>query len=171
MTSFLEKMFIVEGILFGIIGLLFFVFPLQTIISLSALIAILFIVVGISTIIRSRQRDGRVFFIFNGIINILFGLVLWLYPISTIDLLIVVYGIWVLVRGAYLMFMSFRNGHFGWNAYTVYNAILVIFGVLVIFQPFSVLITAPYFIGAALILTAISENFIKIKKNLLSRIF
>ncbi|MDO5794134.1 MAG: DUF308 domain-containing protein [Turicibacter sp.] len=163
MTSFLEKMFIVEGILFGIIGLLFFVFPLQTIISLSALIAILFIVVGISTIIRSRQRDGRVFFIFNGIINILFGLVLWLYPISTIDLLIVVYGIWVLVRGAYLMFMSFRNGHFGWNAYTVYNAILVIFGVLVIFQPFSVLITAPYFIGAALILTAISEIYIGVK--------
>ncbi len=163
MTSFLEKMFIVEGILFGIIGLLFFVFPLQTIIRLSALIAILFIVVGISTIIRSRQRDGRVFFIFNGIINILFGLVLWLYPISTIDLLIVVYGIWVLVRGAYLMFMSFRNGHFGWNAYTVYNAILVIFGVLVIFQPFSVLITAPYFIGAALILTAISEIYIGVK--------
>ncbi|MDO4925885.1 MAG: DUF308 domain-containing protein [Turicibacter sp.] len=163
MTSFLEKMFIVEGILFGIIGLLFFVFPLQTIISLSALIAILFIVVGISTIIRSRQRDGRVFFIFNGIINILFGLVLWLYPISTIDLLIVVYGIWVLVRGAYLMFMSFRNGHFGWNAYTVYNAILVIFGVLVIFQPFSILITAPYFIGAALILTAISEIYIGVK--------
>ncbi len=163
MTSFLEKMFIVEGILFGIIGLLFFVFPLQTIISLSALIAILFIVVGISTIIRSRQRDGRAFFIFNGIINILFGLVLWLYPISTIDLLIVVYGIWVLVRGAYLMFMSFRNGHFGWNAYTVYNAILVIFGVLVIFQPFSVLITAPYFIGAALILTAISEIYIGVK--------
>lgn len=163
MTSFLEKMFIVEGILFGIIGLLFFIFPLQTIISLSALIAILFIVVGISTIIRSRQRDGRVFFIFNGIINILFGLVLWLYPISTIDLLIVVYGIWVLVRGAYLMFMSFRNGHFGWNAYTVYNAILVIFGVLVIFQPFSVLITAPYFIGAALILTAISEIYIGVK--------
>lgn len=163
MTSFLEKMFIVEGILFGIIGLLFFVFPLQTIISLSALIAILFIVVGISTIIRSRQRDGRSFFIFNGIINILFGLVLWLYPISTIDLLIVVYGIWVLVRGAYLMFMSFRNGHFGWNAYTVYNAILVIFGVLVIFQPFSVLITAPYFIGAALILTAISEIYIGVK--------
>ena len=50
-----------------------------------------------------------------------------LYPISTIDLLIVVYGIWVLARGAYLMFMSFRNGHFGWNAYTVYNAILVVF--------------------------------------------
>lgn len=163
MTSFLEKMLMVEGVLFGIIGFLFFIFPLQTIISLSTFIAILFIVVGISTIIRSRQRDGRAFFIFNGMINILFGLVLWLYPISTIDLLIVVYGIWVLVRGAYLMFMSFRNGHFGWNAYTVYNAILVIFGLLVIIQPFSVLITAPYFIGAALILTAISEIYIGVK--------
>ncbi len=153
----------VEGVLFGIIGFLFFIFPLQTIISLSTFIAILFIVVGILTIIRSRQRNGRAFFIFNGMINILFGLVLWLYPISTIDLLIVVYGIWVLVRGAYLMFMSFRNGHFGWNAYTVYNAILVIFGLLVIIQPFSVLITAPYFIGAALILTAISEIYIGVK--------
>lgn len=163
MTSFLEKMLMVEGVLFGIIGFLFFIFPLQTIISLSTFIAILFIVVGISTIIRSRQRDGRAFFIFNGMINILFGLVLWFYPISTIDLLIVVYGIWVLVRGAYLMFMSFRNGHFGWNAYTVYNAILVIFGLLVIIQPFSVLITAPYFIGAALILTAISEIYIGVK--------
>lgn len=163
MTSFLEKMLMVEGVLFGIIGFLFFIFPLQTIISLSTFIAILFIVVGILTIIRSRQRDGRAFFIFNGMINILFGLVLWLYPISTIDLLIVVYGIWVLVRGAYLMFMSFRNGHFGWNAYTVYNAILVIFGLLVIIQPFSVLITAPYFIGAALILTAISEIYIGVK--------
>ena len=61
------------------------------------------------------------------------------------------------------MFMSFRNGHFGWNAYTVYNAILVIFGLLVIIQPFSVLITAPYFIGAALILTAISEIYIGVK--------
>lgn len=163
MTSFLEKMLMVEGVLFGIIGFLFFIFPLQTIISLSTFIAILFIVVGILTIIRSRQRNGRAFFIFNGMINILFGLVLWLYPISTIDLLIVVYGIWVLVRGAYLMFMSFRNGHFGWNAYTVYNAILVIFGLLVIIQPFSVLITAPYFIGAALILTAISEIYIGVK--------
>ena len=137
MTSFLEKMLMVEGVLFGIIGFLFFIFPLQTIISLSTFIAILFIVVGISTIIRSRQRNGRAFFIFNGMINILFGLVLWLYPISTIDLLIVVYGIWVLVQGAYLMFMSFRNGHFGWNAYTVYNAILVIFGLLRLsFNPF-----------------------------------
>lgn len=163
MTSFLEKMFIVEGVLFGIIGLLFFIFPLQTIISLSVLIAILFIIVGVSTILRCRHREGRAFFIFNGIINILFGLVLWLYPIPTIDLLIVVYGVWVLARGAYLMFMSFRNGHFGWNAYTVYNAILVVFGILVIVQPFSVLVTAPYFIGAALILTAISEIYIGVK--------
>ena len=83
MTSFLEKMFIVEGIIFGIIGLLFFIIPVETIISLSTLIAILFIIVGVLTILRSKEREGKLFFIFNGIINILFGLVLWLYPIST----------------------------------------------------------------------------------------
>lgn len=163
MTSMLEKMFIIEGSIFAIIGVLFFIFPIQTIISLSTLIAFLFIVVGILTIIRSGKNEGRGFYIFNGIINILFGLVLWLYPISTIDLLLVVYGVWVLVRGLYLMFMSFRNGHFGFNTYTVYQAILVIFGAIVVFQPFSALITAPYFIGIALLVMAFGEIYIGIK--------
>ena len=127
MTSFLEKMFIVEGIIFGVIGLLFFIFPIETIISLSTLIAILFIIVGVSTILRSKEREGKLFFIFNGIINILFGLVLWLYPISTIDVLILVYGVWLLIRGAYLLFLSFKNGQFGFNIYTISNAFLVMF--------------------------------------------
>ena len=110
MTTYLEKMFIIEGIIFAIIGLLFFIFPLQSVISLSTLIAVLFIIVGVLTIIRSGTREGKWFYIFNGVINILFGLVLWLYPISTLDLLVLIYGIWVLVRGVYLMFISIRNG-------------------------------------------------------------
>lgn len=163
MSSFLEKMFLIEGLIFGIIGILFFIFPIETIISFSTIIAILFIIVGISTIVRGNQRQGKAFFIFNGIINILFGLVLWLYPISTINTLIMVYGIWVLLRGAYLLVMAFRNGHFGANVYTVYNIILLIFGVLVVFNPFTVLISAPYFIGTALIITALGEVYLGVK--------
>ena len=163
MTTYLEKMFIIEGIIFAINGLLFFIFPLQSIISLSTLIAVLFIIVGVLTIIRSGTREGKWFYIFNGVINILFGLVLWLYPISTLDLLVLIYGIWVLVRGVYLMFISIRNGYFGFNIYTVSNAILVIFGAIVVFQPFSALITAPYFIGTALIVTALGEIYLGVK--------
>ena len=163
MTTYLEKMFIIEGIIFAIIGLLFFIFPLQSIISLSTLIAVLFIIVGVLTIIRSGTREGKWFYIFNGVINILFGLVLWLYPISTLDLLVLIYGIWVLVRGVYLMFISIRKGYFGFNIYTVSNAILVIFGAIVVFQPFSALITAPYFIGTALIVTALGEIYLGVK--------
>ena len=163
MTTYLEKMFIIEGIIFAIIGLLFFIFPLQSIISLSTLIAVLFIIVGVLTIIRSGTREGKWFYIFNGVINILFGLVLWLYPISTLDLLVLIYGIWVLVRGVYLMFISIRNGYFGFNIYTVSNAILVSFGAMVGFQPFSALITAPYFIGTALIVTALGEIYLGVK--------
>ena len=163
MSSFLEKMFMIEGIIFAIIGLLFFIFPVETIISFSILIAILFIVVGILTILRCKERSGKLFFIFNGIINILFGLVLWLYPISTINLLTTVYGTWLLIRGAYLLFMSFKNGHFGFNIYTLSNAFLVIFAAIIIFQPFSTLITLPYFIGGALIVMAIGEIYLGIK--------
>lgn len=163
MSSFLEKMFLIEGLIFGVIGILFFIFPIETIVSLSTMIAVLFIIIGISTIVRGSKREGKLFFIFNGVINILFGLVLWLYPISTINTLIMVYGIWVLIRGAYLLVMSFKNGHFGVNVYTVYNIIIIIFGILVVFQPFSILMSVPYFIGTALLVTALGEIYLGIK--------
>lgn len=163
MQSYLEKLFLVEGIAFAIIGVFFFIFPLQSIISLSALIALMFMVIGVMTIVRSKGREGRFFYIFNGLINILFGLTLWLYPISTLDVLVLVYGIWVLVRGIYLMFLSIRNGYFGLNIYTAANVIFVIFGALVVFQPFKALISAPYFIGTALIITALGEIYLGIK--------
>lgn len=163
MQSFLEKLFFVEGIAFAIIGVLFFIFPLQSIISLSALIAVIFILIGVMTMVRSKGREGRIFYLFNGLINILFGLTLWLYPISTLDVLVLVYGIWVLIRGVYLTFLSIRNGYFGLNIYTAANIIFVIFGILVVFQPFNALISAPYFIGTALILTALGEIYLGIK--------
>ncbi|MDE5977181.1 MAG: DUF308 domain-containing protein [Turicibacter sp.] len=163
MATYLEKMFILEGLIFAVIGTLFFIFPLQSIISLSVLIAIAFIVVGILTIVRSGNRQGKGFYIFNGIINIIFGLILWLYPVSTLDLLVLLYGIWVLIRGMYLMFISIRRGYFGLNIYTLSNAILVIFGAMVVFRPFSALITAPYFIGTALIIMALGEIYLGVK--------
>lgn len=167
MSSFLEKMFFIEGIIFAILGILFFIFPIETIMSLSTVIAVLFIIVGISMIVRTKGRDGRWFFIFNGVINILFGLVLWLYPVSTINILIFSYGIWVLIRGVYLLFTSFKSGYFGFNVYTIYNVILIIFGLIVVFQPFSVLLSAPYLIGSALIITALGEIYMgmKLKQN------
>lgn len=163
MASFLEKMFIVEGIIFAVLGVLFFIFPMETIMSMSTIIAVLFVIVGVLTIVRTKDREGRWFFMFNGIINILFGLVLWLYPLSTINILIFSYGIWVLVRGAYLLVTSFTRGQFGLNTYTVYNVILILFGIIVVFQPFSVLMTAPYFIGTALIVTALGEIYLGFK--------
>ncbi len=145
MQSYLEKLFLVEGIAFAIIGVFFFIFPLQSIISLSALIALMFMVIGVMTIVRSKGREGRFFYIFN--------------------VLVLVYGIWVLVRGIYLTFLSIRNGYFGLNIYTAANVIFVIFGALVVFQPFKELISAPYFIGTALILTALGEIYLGIKRE------
>ena len=59
--------------------------------------------------------------------------------------------------------MSLTRGYFGLNAYTVYNVILILFGVIVVFQPFTVLMTAPYLIGTALIVTAVGEIYLGIK--------
>ena len=69
---------------------------------------------------------------------------------------------WVLVRGVYLMFISIRNGYFGFNIYTVSNAVLVIFVAIVIFQPFSALLTAPYFYWNGFSVTALGEIYLEL---------
>ena len=72
MTTYLEKMFIIEGIIFAIIGLLFFIFPLQSIISLSTLIAVLFIIVGVLTIFVVGLAKE------NGFISLMVSLIFYL---------------------------------------------------------------------------------------------
>ena len=47
MKDFFEKFFIVEGILFGIIGILFFLRPFSTLVNLVNVCGVLIIVTGI----------------------------------------------------------------------------------------------------------------------------
>ena len=68
MVKFLEKMFIVEGILFGIIGLLFIFNPTSSLITLTNITGILVIALGSVSLFKQPRS------IVVGIVNIIFGI-------------------------------------------------------------------------------------------------
>lgn len=158
--SRLETVLILEGILFGIIGILFFINPIESYFSFTTVAGILLIIAGIFTIIRAFKTDEKLYYIFSGIINILFGLIVWFIPIPTTETLILFYGIWALIRGIYLLILSIKRKKIGFNINTLYNVLLIVLGLLILSNPIVTLLATPYIIGIYFIVSAICEIYL-----------
>ena len=87
MKSYLDKIFILEGILLAIIGVLFFINPVNAFFNFTTICGILIIIAGILRIIRAFGTDSKMYYILTGIIDILFGFIIWFNPISTTETL------------------------------------------------------------------------------------
>lgn len=163
MKNILEKVFIVEGIIFALVGILFLFNPISSFIITVNVSSILLICAGIFSVIRSFGRDDVLWGIINGAITIIFGIVLLIYPIDTAGTLIMFYGIWALVRGIYLLIISFKRGDFGTNYTTTYNVLLILLGLLILFLPIDIVSYTSYIIGIYLLVTGISEIYLGFK--------
>ena len=158
--SKLEATLILEGILFGIIGILFFINPIESYFSFTTVAGIMLIIIGIFTIIRAFKTTEKAYYIFRGIINILFGIIVWFTPISTTETLILFYGVWALIRGIYLLIMSIKRKNIGFNTNTLYNVVLIILGLLILSNPIVTLLATPYIIGIYFIISCIFELYL-----------
>ena len=158
--SKLEATLILEGILFGIIGILFFINPIESYFSFTTVAGIMLIIIGIFTIIRAFKTTEKTYYIFSGIINILFGIIVWFTPISTTETLILFYGVWALIRGIYLLIMSIKRKNIGFNTNTLYNIVLIILGLLILSNPIVTLLATPYIIGIYFIISCIFELYL-----------
>lgn len=158
--SKLEATLILEGILFGIIGILFFINPIESYFSFTIVAGIMLIIAGIFTIVRAFKSTEKAYYIFSGIINILFGFIVWLTPISTTETLILFYGIWAVIRGVYLFIISIKRKKIGFNINTLYNVLLVILGLFILSNPIITLLSTPYIIGIYFIISAVCEIYL-----------
>ena len=157
MKDFFEKFFIVEGILFGIIGILFFLRPFSTLVNLVNVCGVLIIITGIFTLLRSFSSSTKIFLIINGIISILFGIILCISPIDTVDILC---GIWALIRGVYLFIISLKYKSLGFNFNTIYSILLVLLGLIILANPVIAIAATPYILGTYFVVMAICEIFL-----------
>lgn len=160
MRGFLEKLFIIEGIMFGIIGVLFFVSSFSTFITLVKAIAVILLIIGVFTSIRAFLTPYTTFIMINGFLSILFGAILLFATIETMDTLALFFGTWTTIRGVYLLIMSMKYKNFGLNFNTIYNVILIALGLWIFFNPIVAILATPYIIGSYFIITAICEIYL-----------
>ncbi|MGL5870298.1 HdeD family acid-resistance protein [Clostridium chrysemydis] len=152
-----KALFIIEGILLAIVGILFFAYPAESLVNFTQVIGVLIIISGVISLFKGGEFDRRGLFILMGIINILFGLLLAFSPITSIEALVLYFGIWCIIRGIILLCGEFKYGSFGFNIRTIYTILLVVAGVVIIIYPITALIITPYIIGVYFILTAVFE--------------
>lgn len=140
---------LVVGILSVIAGILVFVFPLETYVTLSILFGVLMILVGAAQLILSSSSNNylmmRGYFIVGGVLDVLLGLFLCLYPGITIFLLPILLGIWMLYHSFMIIAFGGDLDTFdaGGQGFVVGSGILLlILAILILMNPFSAGIAA-----------------------------
>ena len=140
---------LVVGILSGIAGILVFVFPLETYVTLSIAFGVLMLLVGAAQLIVSASSDNylmmRGYFIVGGVLDVLLGLFLCLYPGITVFLLPILLGIWMLYHSFMMIAFGGDLGTFGLRGQgeTVAGGILLLLlSILILMNPFSAGIAA-----------------------------
>lgn len=140
---------LIVGILSAVAGILVFVFPLESYVTLSIIFGAVMILVGASQLVIATSSNNylmtRGYFIVGGILDVILGLFLSLYPGVTITLLPILLGIWMLYHS--FVIISFGGDldtfNIGGQGMIVGSGILLlILSILILMNPFSAGIAA-----------------------------
>jgi uncharacterized membrane protein HdeD (DUF308 family) len=111
LTAGTRTLFALLGVLSLIIGLYALRHVLITVLALALLLGIFWIVSGaveLFTALSNREMEGRGWAIASGILGILAGIVILVYPAPSLLVLALVLGIWLLVFGIMEIVAAFR---------------------------------------------------------------
>ena len=137
------------GILCFALGIAVFVFPLQSYVTLSILAGILMLLVGAAQLIIASTSGNylamRGYMLVGGVIDLILGLLLCVYPGVTMVLLPVMLGIWMMYHSFMMIAFggdleTFRVKGSGW---TILGGVLLLaLSFVVLVNPFSAGIAA-----------------------------
>jgi uncharacterized membrane protein HdeD (DUF308 family) len=144
---------IVRGVLGVVFGLIALLAPIATAFALALVIGLFAIIDGIVDLvdaIRYRGSSGMAGRIVLGVVSILFGLAMLFWPGVSLEVLVVIVGIWAIVAGILQIVVSVGHrgvAQRGWVWGLVAGILTILFGVLVLFSPRSGLVTLIWILG------------------------
>lgn len=140
---------LIVGILSAVAGVLVFVFPLESYVTLSIIFGAVMILVGASQLVIATSSNNylmtRGYFVVGGVLDVILGLFLSLYPRVTITLLPILLGIWMLYHSFVIIAFGgdLETFNIGGQGLVVGSGILLlILSVLILMNPFSAGIAA-----------------------------
>ncbi len=144
---------LIGGLLFVVLGIVFIVNPIDALLSVAFYIGLIALVTGIISLsfaLFNSSADGRTWRLCEGIIDVLFGLIMMTHPAFLVALIPIIIGIWVFVRGLTCLIdaFSWRRSHSqNWGSYAIIGVLLMIFGFLMIIHSYIALIPIAYLIA------------------------
>ncbi|MDB2105830.1 DUF308 domain-containing protein [Clostridium paraputrificum] len=166
MKGVLEKAFILEGIILVLLGIIFLVNPVESFFNFTTIFGVLIVISSIIRIIRGLRSDEKIYYILTGIIDLLFGILVWRNPVITIENLILIYGMWTFIKGIYNIIIIVKGKYLGINIPTILSIISIILGGIIAICPIAVLgilVYVPYIIGIYFIIVALFEIYLGYK--------
>ena len=148
------------GILCVAAGVVVFVFPLESYMTLAILFGILMVLVGAAQLIIASTSGNYLamkgYVITGGILDLLLGIFLCIYPAVTVILLPIMLGIWLMYHGFMTIAFAgdldtFKIKGSGWVNFG--GILLLILSILILVNPFGAgIATVIVFTGIGLIL-------------------
>ena len=134
---------LIAGLLCLVMGIVVFVFPLQSYVTLAILFGVLMMIVGaIQLIIASTSANYltmRGYFVVGGVLDLMLGIFLCIYPGVTLVALPLMLGVWMLYNSFIIIAFggdmeTFRLG--GSGLVVAGGVLLLLLSVLVLLNPF-----------------------------------
>jgi uncharacterized membrane protein HdeD (DUF308 family) len=144
---------IIRGALAIIFGLIALFSPIATALALAIVIGVYAIVNGVFDIIeaiRHRGSSSMVLRIVLGVVSILFGILVLVWPGISLAILVIMVGIWAIIIGILQIVSSVRHRaipNSGWVWGIIGGALSILFGILVLIWPGTGLVTIIWIIG------------------------
>lgn len=153
-------LFLVAGVLCLVTGIVVFVFPLESYVTLSMIFGVLMLVVGAAKLIAASTSGNyflmKGYVIIGGLLDLILGLFLCIYPGVTLMVLPIMMGFWMLYNSFMLFSFSDDLGTLqvpGGGLVTAGGILLLILSVLVLVNPFGAgIATVVVLAGSGLIL-------------------
>jgi uncharacterized membrane protein HdeD (DUF308 family) len=164
---------LVSGILLIVSGLWILATPVQSFVALAVLFSFLTLASGISEIIISltnRNYQGWGWYLTNGIVDLIIGIMLVVHPLLSVELLPFLVGFWVMFRGSMAIGSALELKSYnieGWGIFLFTGIATVLFSLLILFHPILGSISVVFVTSMAFIAAGLFRVYVGLKlKNL-----
>lgn len=164
---------LLEGILLIIAGLISFIHPASILRWIVIIYGILAVITGVADIVFYAKTEkyvgiGPTISLITGILSILAGLMLLVYPDAGVWVIVLLIPIWFIAhsisRLTHLSFIRIAAGRFYYYFTLILNVFGIILGFLMIISPNIVIFSVGYIIGIYLILLGVDSIVIACSK-------
>lgn len=150
----------IAGLLCIATGIAVFVFPLQSYVTLSILFGVLILITGAAQLIIASTSGNYLamkgYVVVGGVLDLILGIFLCVYPGVTLVLLPVMMGIWLMYRSFVLIAFGgdMENFRLQGSGFTIFGGVLLlILSILILINPFGAgVATVLVLVGVGLIL-------------------